>query len=134
MYCNSLLATLNVRKGILERGQDDLGISLSPMDDSIPSTVDSSKVDGLVCLLFFNRHPSNHWLRKSISMLESQVSKPADISQVSKHKAVMVARHSFNPHLTTTLGELGVSMNSSRDDRDATSETSVVLNAPSSAL
>lgn len=67
-------------------------------------------------------------------MLESQVSKSADMLQGPKPTAVMVTRHPFNPLLTTTtLGGLGVSMNSSRDDRDARSETSIVLNASSSA-
>ncbi|KAF9782614.1 hypothetical protein BJ322DRAFT_1110494 [Thelephora terrestris] len=45
LYCNSLLATLNVRNAIRGRGHDDLGISLRPIDvsDSNTSTVDNHK-------------------------------------------------------------------------------------------
>ena len=48
VYCNSLLATLNVRNAIRGRGHDDLGISLRPIDvsDSNTSTVDNHKVVG----------------------------------------------------------------------------------------
>ncbi|KAF9647046.1 hypothetical protein BDM02DRAFT_2821025 [Thelephora ganbajun] len=44
LYCNSLLATLNVRKAIRGRGHVDLGISLRPIEDSNSSTVDNHKV------------------------------------------------------------------------------------------
>ena len=53
VYCNSLLATLNVRKAIRGRGHGDLGISLRPIEDSNSSTVENHKVVGLVCLSFF---------------------------------------------------------------------------------
>ena len=53
VYCNSLLATLNVRKAIRGRGHGDLGISLRPIEDSNSSTAENRKVVGLVCLSFF---------------------------------------------------------------------------------
>ena len=48
VYCNSLLATLNVRNLIREKGHNDLGISLRQISDSNASTVDGHKVAGLV--------------------------------------------------------------------------------------
>lgn len=48
VYCNSLLATLNVRNAIRERGHNDLGISLRQLSDSNNSTVDNHKVAGSV--------------------------------------------------------------------------------------
>jgi hypothetical protein len=48
VYCNSLLATLNVRNMIREKGHGDLGISLRQLSDSNGSTVDNHKVAGLV--------------------------------------------------------------------------------------
>ena len=52
VYCNSLLATLNVRNAIRGKGHGSLGISLYPVNDSNSSTTGNHKVDGLVCLLF----------------------------------------------------------------------------------
>jgi len=49
VYCNSLLATLNVRKAIRGRAQGDLGISLPRIGDSSVSTMDNRKVCGLLC-------------------------------------------------------------------------------------
>lgn len=43
LYCNSLLATLNVRNAIRGRGHGDLGISLREISDSGTSTVDNQK-------------------------------------------------------------------------------------------
>lgn len=48
VYCNSLLATLNVRNSIREKGHNDLGISLRGISDSNASTVDNHQVAGLV--------------------------------------------------------------------------------------
>jgi len=48
LYCNSLLATLNVRKAIRGRGHDNLGISLGPIEGSNPSISDNHKVVGFV--------------------------------------------------------------------------------------
>ena len=50
VYCNSLLATLNVRDAILRKGNDNAGISLPTIGGSSLSTADIYKVDGLVCL------------------------------------------------------------------------------------
>ena len=44
VYCNSLLATLNVRKVIRERAHNDLGISLRPV------TTIGSKDNRKVCI------------------------------------------------------------------------------------
>lgn len=41
LYCNSLLATLNVRNAIRGKGHGDLGISLREISDSGTSTVDN---------------------------------------------------------------------------------------------
>ena len=59
VYCNSLLATLNVRKAIRGRGHDDLGISLRPIEDSKGSTADNHQVDGFVSHLHYAvSHPT----------------------------------------------------------------------------
>ena len=52
VYCNSLLATLNVRKAIRGKGHNDLGISLRPIGDSGTSSADQPKVVGLVSHLY----------------------------------------------------------------------------------
>ena len=44
MYCNSLLATLNVRESIRGRAQNDLSMSLRPMGDTSIGTKDNRRV------------------------------------------------------------------------------------------
>ena len=67
VYCNSLLATLNVRNAIRGRGHGDLGISLGPISDSHTSTTSNSKVIGLVVPLVLSRRSPIRWHRKSAS-------------------------------------------------------------------
>ena len=52
VYCNSLLATLNVRDSIRERGHASLGISLNPIDMSNSSSAANRKVVWSMCPLF----------------------------------------------------------------------------------
>ena len=51
VYCNSLLATLNVRKAIRGRGHCDLGISLNIFGNLDLSTANNHKVGGLAYLV-----------------------------------------------------------------------------------
>lgn len=44
VYCNSLLATLNVRRAIRGRGHNDLGISLRPIGDTTVGSKDARGV------------------------------------------------------------------------------------------
>ena len=63
VYCNSLLAALNIRKAIRGTGHGDHGISLGPILD--PHTSTTSKVIGLVVPPVPHRRSPIRWRRKS---------------------------------------------------------------------
>jgi hypothetical protein len=109
VYCNSLLAMLNARDAIREKGNGGShGISLSTIGGS---GTDNRKVSWSVLLVFY-RHSPNHCVRKLTSRPRSLVPEPTDhIARESNPMMVMVAHHSFSPSLTpTTLRRLRTSI------------------------
>ena len=59
VYCNSLLASLNVRKAIRERGQENLPITMHFIEDLNGSTMGNRQVDGFVSQLCYTvSHPT----------------------------------------------------------------------------
>ena len=123
VYCNSLLATLNVRNKIRERGHNDLGISLPQLSDSGASTVDNHKVAGLVrgvappVYRCCSRVPS---CRNSKPRLwgKSRTPKPEDTQRVSIPAIEIDVRHSFSQHQSSDPELQKPSPSLNLDDRD----------------
>jgi hypothetical protein len=112
VYCNSLLATLNVRNAIRGKGRDDLGISLRPISDSNTSTVDDNrKVDGSVVPAVppvFHRCSHTLVCRKSMTRPRmwgfSRPTNQKDNAGVSMPTIAIDVPHSFSQHETPTPG------------------------------
>lgn len=105
LYCNSLLATLNVRNAIRGKGHGDLGISLREISESNTSTVDNHKVD----------EPGNSTQRPRLWGMGGN---PKDTSRVAMPTITIDVHQSVSHHQSPTPDQAKRSPSLSTEDRE----------------